>query len=95
MNIGRDIIGYEKSTDYKLLVELARKQSVVCIADYHGRYDYRDVAQTVWYEYRNGEEVFAINARGIDYVHVIGVDDFIDQCVKQNIEFLLPTKEIK
>jgi len=91
----RDITGYATSKDYCALAALARQQSIVCEVDY--RVDQqdvttRDVARTLYREC-NGEELFEIGARGTGYVHAAGEEEFIRQCERMNVSFLVPTTE--
>lgn len=93
MKVVHDITGYAASKDYRALAELARQQSVVCEVDY--RIDpkddaTRDVARTLYREH-NGEELFEIGARGTGYIQALGEAEFVRQCERINVSFLVPT----
>lgn len=94
MNI-REITGYETSRDYKLLVELMKKSSVICIVDYTASNTIipalRDIAHTIYYANENGSDCWlSIDARGLGYVTAWNEDLFIDRCKDANVEFLIP-----
>ena len=92
-DIVREITGYPTSTDYEALWELAQRQSVVCLVGY--RMDYNphllDVAQTIAVPDDSGNK-FAVDiaCRGISYVQGFGKKDFIEQCQKAKVQWLVP-----
>ena len=83
--VTRTIENYELSQDYGLLYDLALKSSIVCVADYS---DCRDVAQTI----ANDHGYVHISCRGVCYADGVDRKDFIAQCKRANIAFILPTK---
>jgi hypothetical protein len=82
------ILGYETSRDYERLADLMQRQSVICIVDY-GK-DCRDVAHTLWSPSRDGNGVWQLSARGIGYVYAFSRAEFINQCVRANVDVLMP-----
>lgn len=101
MKIIRDLTGYSTSRDYRALYELAKIQSVVCIADYYGGAQrdldgnpapvYRDVCQTI-----AGYGV-QVSCRGVCYADDIGpgddpdgVEPFVESCEAVNLEWVVP-----
>lgn len=94
MNI-REITGYETSRDYKLLVELMKKSSVICIVDYTAGNTIipavRRIANTAYTADDDGNDCWwSISTIGICYVVAWGEDMFIDRCKDANVEFLIP-----
>lgn len=81
------ITGYPTSKDYCLLIDLARKQQVICLVE-----NGQSVARTL-YLANDLEEIFSIGVPGTGYVYACGADDFITQCHRFNIEFLIPEGE--
>jgi hypothetical protein len=86
MSLIRNIIGYATSREYVKLAELMQRQSVVCIVVHH---TCRDVAHT-FYDGSTDLYPFAIRARGIEYVCGRDAADFIDQCTRAEVEWLVP-----
>ena len=78
----RNISGYVTSKDYQKLAALMTTQSVVCICRYN---QCRDVCQSLY----NGT-TWMLNARGIGYVCAFDEQDFIQQCDKYEVEWLVP-----
>lgn len=94
--IERTLRGYRVSRDYEALWRLAHSQSVVCVVDYNfrptdTRPPCRDVCQTI--TWKNGDGV-ACAARGMTYVESDQRSEFISQCKKANLEFLVPAGRI-
>lgn len=73
---------YATSRDYKLLSELAMTSSVICILG-------TDVARTFYRKNKYGEW-FGIGCRDVCYVDAVGVDELIQQCVENQVQFLMP-----
>lgn len=88
MNVVREIAGYQTSKDYKRLWEIAIKQSVLCVCDYH---ECRDSAQTIY----DSAGVLFVSARGVSYICAKSVNEFIEQCQKINLEWVIPETHIK
>ena len=84
------IDGYPTSTDYTKLYDLAQEQSIICLAPYRGFEGCIDVARTIV-----TLPFLSISARGISYVHADNKDDFIEQCVKAKVRFIIPTEQQK
>lgn len=78
--------GYKASRDYEALYDAAQKQSVVCFVDYH---ECRDVACTLVRRNSYGTET-EIGARGLTYIAGMSRDEFVMQCRRYNVEFILP-----
>jgi len=80
---------YETSSDYEKLYELAKTQRVVCFIENEG---VQDVCQTS----ASSNDPHQIGARGICYIYPMEIDDktkkedFIDQCIKNRLEFIIP-----
>ena len=73
------ITGYVTSRDYNQLWELAENQSIVCLSS-HG------VGQTIEDDgYR--EIIFRVTE-----VFAWKIDDFVEQCKRLKIEFIVPNK---
>lgn len=79
--------GYVSLSDYELLANLSRTQSVICIVDYEA--DLRDVART-FYRARGQEEHWSVSARGISYIEAFSREEFLAACAHRNLEFILP-----
>ena len=88
-NLVRKIRGYKTSKDYKKLFELAQKQSIVCICNYSK--NCRDVAHTL----AERDNTLSVSARGTSYITGFGLDDFVEQCEKYELEWIIPNKEYK
>ncbi|WP_043616361.1 hypothetical protein [Chromobacterium violaceum] len=90
------VAGYSCSQDYRLLAELMRKSSIICLVDYRGRLGgrvlARDVART-FYSLHRGAEVFQVSGRGISFVYDFSEDEFIKNCEALNVGFIIPDKE--
>jgi hypothetical protein len=84
-----ELADYAGSKDYRHLVELARKASIICIVDYDVRDvgTFRDVGRTQ-YSLHHEEEVFQVGARGIGYIHAFGAAEFVALCEHRNVEFI-------
>jgi hypothetical protein len=78
--------GYNVSRDYAALYEMAQSQSVVCFVDYH---ECRDVACTLVRRNSYGTET-EIGARGLTYIGGTSREEFVMQCRRHNVEFILP-----
>jgi len=78
---------YETSEDYERLYEIAKKQRVVCFIKNE---NVKDICQTS----ADPENPHQIGARGICYIYPMSIDgktkkeDFIDQCMKNRLEFI-------
>lgn len=83
------VTGYETSRDYELLARLMQSQSIVCIVDYD---DCRDIAKTFFQETKLGGETWQVSVRGLCYIYVWNKDNFIKQCARINLEFIVPSK---
>lgn len=92
---------YKTSKDYELLFELQKTQRIVCfvdVKDFKNLNEYRlqDICQT---QVRTNKEVVEICTRGIAYISAFAFkkmslkDDFISQCEKQNLEFIVPNNK--
>ncbi len=83
----REIKGYSKSRDYALLAKLMREQSVICMVD-DGYF--HDIACT---RFSNGKNtLFEIWSLWKTYVCEYDEQEFIEECTKCNVEFILPDK---
>lgn len=87
------ISGYKTSRDYERLADEMQRQSVICIVDC-GK-DCRDVAHTLWSPSKDGNGVWQLSARGVGYVHAFSRSDFIGQCVRNNVDVLMPNDELR
>lgn len=85
---------YRTSKDYQRLARLAKHCSIICIVDYKAGPDgdmvIRDVAQTLCHS-----ETIQISARGICYVYSFGAHDFVKQCERLNVEFIVPASTVQ
>jgi hypothetical protein len=93
MNVVRDITGYGTSKDYKALFKIVRSQSIICLVDFDshagsvgGGHCSRDVARSIYTD----DGLIQISARGTCYVWAKDVDDFVQQCEKQQLEWVVP-----
>ena len=81
---------YPTSKDYSLLWELTKTKRIICIVDYDkpfgDGYQMRDIAHSSVEIY---EETRDIGARGISYIYALNKKEFLLQCAKKNLEFLL------
>lgn len=77
---------YKGSKDYARLVELAKKQSVICIVTVNGC---RDVAKTLC-SVDSGAEEWQVGARGIPYICAFTEASFIEKCEAVQLEFIEP-----
>ncbi len=84
----KDIVSYKTSTDYYQLWELARKQSVICLVGVGD--ESFDIARTVFSECDNGIE---ISCRGLGYIDAHTLVVFVEQCVNNNVRFVVPELE--
>lgn len=92
--------GYKTSKDYGLLFELAQKYRIVCFVPYRedreNNYILKDVCQTQ--PYRRNDSM-NVSARGVHYVEGFNWQgntakkDFIENCKKEKLEFILPNIE--
>ena len=73
--------GYASSRDYEYLYEAAKKTSIVCIVD---SFECRDICATSFHG-----DCHQVNARGIGYIYASSKEEFLEQCQKLNLEFLL------
>jgi hypothetical protein len=78
--------GYETSRDHDALYDAAQKQSVVCFVDYH---ECRDVACTLVRRNSYGTET-ELGVRGMTYIAGMNREEFVMQCRRHNVEFILP-----
>ncbi|RJP48775.1 MAG: hypothetical protein C4586_08670 [Anaerolineaceae bacterium] len=90
----RDITDYSMSEDYELLWDLAQKQSVVCEVDYDSRNNdpskpIRDIAATRSHKHRD-EIVVEVEVRGYGYIYATDKEDFLMQCRRSRLKFILP-----
>lgn len=83
------ITGYPVSRDYDLLAFLMQRQSLLCIVDYGKDGGIRDVGKTLWSADRSGG-VWQLSARGIGYIYAFSREEFIAECAKANVEFIVP-----
>jgi hypothetical protein len=84
------ITGYPTSQDYELLAFLMQRQSLLCIVDYHaGDTSCRDVGKTLWSP-DGATGVWQLSARGIGYIYAFSRQQFIAECAKAHVEFLIP-----
>lgn len=86
-----NLIGYKTSRDYKRLVELMKKQSIICIVDFssvNGKTS-RNIAQTLFVQYEKHND-YTIGIRGLSYVWAVEEQAFIAACARFNIEFIEP-----
>lgn len=80
---------YRLSTDYHLLAKLARSDAIICALDYSD--GCRDVAHTLYSPASHNEpELFQVSARGHGYIYAHGDGEFIKQCARANLGFLIP-----
>lgn len=91
---------YRTSKDYRRLANLAKQCSVICIVDYNIRPDgdmvFRDVASTQYRRYDDeAAEIFQISARGSCYAYAFSEDEFIKQCERMNVEFIVPGSAVQ
>jgi len=82
--------GYSVSRDHDDLYDMAQSQSVVCFVDYH---DCRDVACTLVRRSSYGTET-EIGARGLTYIAGMSREEFVTQCRRYNVEFILPNDKL-
>ena len=90
MNVIRDIKGYETSTDYEALWELAQRRGVICtVQAFDDTPDLRDVCQTI---YEPKTMAMAVSSRGCGHVYVLDGDkaEFVKQCEKAHLEWIQP-----
>jgi hypothetical protein len=78
--------GYNVSRDHDALYDMAQSKSVVCFVDYH---ECRDVACTLVRRNSYGTET-EIGARGLTYIAGMSREEFVMQCRRYNVEFILP-----
>jgi hypothetical protein len=85
------LAAYQVSRDYEALWGLLLQVEVVCFVDYDPMKDgdpCRDVCSTMRYP-EEGQPI-QISARGVCYVYARTKAAFIKQCVKYNLEWLVP-----
>jgi len=82
--------GYSVSRDHDALYDMAQSKSVVCFVDYH---ECRDVACTLVRRNSYGTET-EIGARGLTYIAGMSQQEFVMQCRRYNVEFILPNAEV-
>jgi hypothetical protein len=90
---------YETSKDYDTLYYLVKVSRIVCFVNYGeafvgGEYDgfqIRDVCQSNvrFTEYDNNID---IGCRGYSYIYARNKEDFIKQCIKKDLTYIIPTK---
>ena len=80
----RNVDVYRTSKDYKKLYQRMQKTSLVCIVDYDTHGGSRDVARTIWYN-----DMASVSARGVCYVSAIDEKQFVEQCEKTNLKWIL------
>lgn len=78
--------GYSVSRDHDALYDMAQSKSLVCFVDYH---ECRDVACTLVRRNSYGTET-EIGARGLTYIAGKSREEFVMQCRRYNVEFILP-----
>ncbi len=87
---------YDTSKDYEKLWELMKTQRILCMIDYgemykDDKYQLRDVCQTPAVE---RDRYFTdISCRGYSYISARNKEEFIEQCTKGNLEYIVPTKK--
>ena len=97
----RQVKGYPTSTDYAALWEIAHRQAVVCLVEHRPRHRWpnstdinhgvMDVAQTVAMPDDSGKVwCVDISCRGISYVQGFGLPDFVEQCERASVQWLVP-----
>jgi hypothetical protein len=82
------ITGYKTSKDYTRLAELMKTRSIVCFVDYFK--DCRDAASTQMLQRRCGDYTFQVSARGTAYIYAPSLAEFIAQCTRLNLEWIVP-----
>jgi hypothetical protein len=85
----RNIKDYPVSTNYEKLWELAQKQGVICIVDYDriNSWLVRDVCSTIFSQHN-----YEVSARGIAYISAETKEEFLEQCKKRCLVWVLPAK---
>lgn len=74
---------YKTCTNYNILFELVKTQRVVCFVKQYNVFDV--CANTP----SNCNDI-DIGARGISYIYADNKEDFIKQCEKCKLEFIMP-----
>ena len=87
------ISGYKPSREYDKLADEMQVRSIICLVDYGD--DCRDVAHTLWSPSEDGTGCWMLSARGITYICAFSREEFINQCVRANVEVLIPIADIK
>ena len=91
----RDLFGYEFSSDYEQLWELAQRQSVACVVSFSGRlisgapYDSRDICQTI-----RTPGSLSVSVKGCTYISASKLKDFVAQCERCKLEWIVPASII-
>jgi hypothetical protein len=85
----RDLLGYQFSTDYAALFELAKKQSVVCEVEYLKNWG--DICAT---RYDPIGDITEVSARGISYIWANDIETFRAQCEHVNLRWIPPAQLI-
>lgn len=85
------IPNYEWQDDYYHLWSLVKKERVICLVNYDNLC--KDIASTHFnYVDRLKNPIcVTVSARGICYILASNREDFIDQCKKNNLKYILPT----
>ena len=85
----REITGYATSKDYEALFKAVRSQSIVCIVNFgspDGKYNSMDVAHSIYTD----DGLIQISCRGTCYVWAKDLDDFVRQCEREAVEWIVP-----
>lgn len=85
------IAKYKTSKDYARLYDLAKEHRIICITDYM---NCRDVCKSIYHPAGRFQEVVELSARGISYIYAHTKEEFIQQCTKDNVEFIEPESEV-
>lgn len=83
--------GYITSKDYDLLYNLImeKKYRIICLLKYSEKSKVKDVCVS------SATDIFndiIISSRGIGYIHALDLNDFKEQCIKSDLEFIPPQK---
>lgn len=77
--------GYHTLIDYKFLLELMKKEAVICLFNNHG---FQEVAFARIRDSASGK-IYSLTH---SFPDCYSEEEFIDQCLKREVEFLEPSK---
>lgn len=79
---------YNRSRDYKLLVELVKEQNIACEVSYG-----KCLRTTAWVKKSPYSGELAIRAYGVSYITANTDDEFMHKCWEANVEFIIPNMD--